>query len=104
MRLDTYTLSLDGKLEALARSDQPSGDAPKAARPESQGDQRGTEFRSVEGGTESMDGNTLMVEAYAALWLILFGFIFVSWRRQGRMDARIDELERALTSSRGTAK
>jgi CcmD family protein len=92
MKLATYTLSFDGKLETLARSDQPSGD------------QRGTEFRTVEGGTESMDGNMLMVEAYAALWLILFAFIFVSWRRQGRIDARIDELERALTSTRGAAK
>jgi CcmD family protein len=89
MKLTTYTLSLDGKLEARGLWDQPSGDRPS------------TEFRSVEGGTESMDGNTLMVEAYAALWVILFAFVFVSWRRQARLDARIDELERATSSARG---
>jgi CcmD family protein len=91
MKLATYAFSSEGTLEALAVSDQPSGE------------QRSTEFHAVEGGTETMDGPTLLVEAYAALWLILFAFIFVSWRRQSRLDARIDELERALSSSRSTA-
>jgi CcmD family protein len=89
MKLGTYDISFEGKLEALALSDQPSGG------------ERSTEFRTVEGGAETMDGNTLLVEAYAAVWLILFAFIFVSWRRQTRLDARIDELERALSSTRG---
>ena len=43
-----------------------------------------------------VSGGTLLVEAYAALWLILLAFLFVSWRRQGRIDARVEELERAL--------
>ncbi|MET0593982.1 MAG: CcmD family protein [Polyangiaceae bacterium] len=58
--------------------------------------QRSAEFRAVEGGTEMVSGGTLLVEAYAALWLILLGFVFVSWRRQGRIDTRVDELEKAL--------
>jgi hypothetical protein len=58
--------------------------------------QRSTEFRAVEGGTEMVSGGTLLVEAYAALWLILLGFVLVSWRRQARIDTRVDELERAL--------
>jgi CcmD family protein len=49
-----------------------------------------------------MSGGTLLVEAYAALWIILFGFVVVSWRRQSRIDARVAELERAVT--RGQAK
>ena len=64
--------------------------------------QRTTEFRAVEGGAETMSGGTLLVEAYAALWIILFGFVVVSWRRQSRIDARVAELERAVT--RGQAK
>ena len=64
--------------------------------------QRSTEFRAVEGGTEMVSGGALLVEAYAALWLILLGFLLVSWRRQGRIDAREDELEKAL--ARGGAK
>jgi len=49
-----------------------------------------------------VSGGTLLVEAYAALWLILLGFLLVSWRRQGRIDARVDELEKAV--ARGGAK
>jgi CcmD family protein len=93
MKLGTYAVSFEGHLEGLSRSDQPSG-----------GERPGTEFRTVEGGPETMDGPTLLVEAYAALWLILFAFIFVSWRRQVRLDAQIDQLERALASTRGGAK
>jgi len=63
---------------------------------------RQTEFRAVEGGSETMSGETLLVEAYAAVWIILFGFVVVSWRRQSRIDARVAELERAV--SRGQAK
>ncbi len=61
--------------------------------------QRSTEFRAVEGGTEMVSGGTLLVEAYCALWLILLGFLLVSWRRQARIDARVDELEKALARS-----
>jgi CcmD family protein len=43
-----------------------------------------------------VSGGTLLVEAYAAIWLILLGFLLVSWRRQGRIDQRVDELEKAL--------
>ena len=93
MKLGTNAVSLEGKLVAFARYDQPSG-----------GEQRGTEFRPVEGGNETMDGPTLLVEAYAVLWLILFAFIFVSWRRQSRLDAQIDQLERALSAARDESK
>ncbi len=63
--------------------------------------QRSTEFRAVEGGAEGMSGETLLVEAYAALWIILFAFIFVSWRRQSRIDARVGELERLVAQGQG---
>jgi hypothetical protein len=61
--------------------------------------QRSTEFKAVEGGAEMVSGGTLLVEAYAALWLILLAFLLVSWRRQGRIDARVGELEKALARS-----
>ena len=57
---------------------------------------RGSEFQAVDGGGETMNGNTLMVEAYAFLWVVLFAFIWWSWRIQGRIDARVAELERSL--------
>ncbi|HMI83294.1 MAG TPA: CcmD family protein [Polyangiaceae bacterium] len=61
--------------------------------------QRSTEFRAVEGGTEMVSGGTLLVEAYCAIWIILLGFLLISWRRQARIDARVDELEKALARS-----
>jgi len=93
MNMGSYRLSFEGSREALARFDQPAASDPG---------QRTTEFRAVEGGGETMSGSTLLVEAYAALWLIVLGFVLVSWRRQSRIDARVEELERAVV--RGQAK
>ncbi len=66
-------------------------------------DQRPTEFRAVEGGPEMASGATLLVEAYAAVWIVLMVLWVLSWRRQGRIDARISQLERALAGSRSAA-
>lgn len=64
-----------------------------------QPEERSTQFRAVEGGASEMaSGGTLLVEAYAAIWLILFGFLFLSWRRQARITSRLAELERAFAS------
>jgi hypothetical protein len=76
-----------------------AGTAAWAQTPPPETGQRSTEFRAVEGGTEMVSGGTLLVEAYCALWLILLGFLLVSWRRQARIDARVDELEKALARS-----
>jgi CcmD family protein len=63
-------------------------------------DDRSSEFRAVDGGTEVRSGATLLVEAYAAIWVILFGFIWLTARRQRSLDSRILELENALTKAR----
>ena len=36
------------------------------------------------------------VAAYSVLWLVLLGFVFLGWRRQSTLDARIADLEGAL--------
>jgi len=36
------------------------------------------------------------VAAYSVLWAVLLVFVFLGWRRQSAIDARIDELEAAL--------
>jgi CcmD family protein len=78
-----------------------TGTAPAPASPDS----RDTQFRAVEGGSsEVASGSTLLVEAYAAVWIILLGFLLASWRRQSRIDARVAELERAVAAARGGAK
>ncbi|MFO0760239.1 MAG: CcmD family protein [Byssovorax sp.] len=59
-------------------------------------DDRSTSFRAVEGGGEMQSGEKLLVEAYAAIWLVLFALIFISWRRQKSIDARVVVLESAI--------
>jgi len=63
-------------------------------------DDRSTTFRPVEGGTEMQSGEKLLVEAYAAIWVILFALILLSWRRQRRIDARMVALEGAIDKAR----
>jgi hypothetical protein len=65
-------------------------EAPKSA------DERATSFQAVPVGEEKMNGNTLLVEAYALIWLILMGFLVFTWLRQRAIDARLEGLERAI--------
>jgi CcmD family protein len=60
---------------------------------------RATEFVPVEGGGETTSAASLLITAYVVMWALLLGFVFLSWRRQGRVEARISELERALSAS-----
>lgn len=64
-------------------------------------DPRATEFRAVEGGPEARSGTVLLVEAYAAIWLILFGMLLLGHFKQRSIDARITDLEKALDRARG---
>jgi CcmD family protein len=61
---------------------------------------RSQSFRAVQGGSELQSGEKLLVEAYSAIWLILFGLVLFSWRRQKQIDRRIDVLETALERAR----
>jgi CcmD family protein len=63
-------------------------------------DGRAGEFRAVEGGPEMRSGALLLVEAYAAIWLVLFVFVWLTARRQARLESRLDELENALGAAR----
>jgi hypothetical protein len=57
---------------------------------------RAQTFRAVEGGGDTRSGSVLMVEAYAALWLILMAWLVWLWRRQAALHDRIAGLERAI--------
>jgi CcmD family protein len=59
-------------------------------------DDRSTEFKPLADTGESFNGYTLMVEAYAAIWVILFAWIFFLWRKQATLNARVQGLEEAL--------
>jgi CcmD family protein len=99
MKLDSYQPSSHDLLEADTAGARVAIREPGAAPGDSS--RRPTEFVAVEGGSETMSGETLLVEAYAALWIILFGFVLVSWRRQSHIDARVAELERAVAQGPG---
>jgi hypothetical protein len=116
MNFDGYRIFSHASLEAatlvsrrgdndppgLANDPGAPGEHPQGLKsPTGDPGQRTTEFRAVEGGAETASGGTLLVEAYAALWIILFGFVVVSWRRQSRIDARVAELERSLSRGQG---
>ncbi len=60
-------------------------------------DDRATDFQAVEGNTgEHYSGYTLMVEAYAVIWLILMVWLVFLWRKQADLTARIEGLESAI--------
>ena len=57
-------------------------------------------FRAAGGGGNTRSGTLLLVEAYAAIWLLVFALILWTLRRQRRMNARIARLEQQLGRTR----
>lgn len=58
---------------------------------------RATDFKPVEGTAgERYSGSTLLVEAYAAIWLILMLWLVLLWRKQASLTSRLDGLEAAI--------
>ena len=78
----------------------PSPAAPSATTP----DDRSTEFTAVDPNAEHYSGSTLMVEAYAAIWIILMGWIFMLWRKQAGLAERLDDLERTIDRAAASAE
>ncbi len=62
---------------------------------------RAAEFRAVQGGSETRSGTVLLVEAYAAVWIILFAFVWQSFRKQRRLETRLSDLEAELRRRHG---
>lgn len=79
-----------------AAASQGSAPAGATSASASDPDGRATEFTAVEGGNERYSGSTLLVEAYAAIWLILMAWIFMLWKKQATLTARLDGLEAAI--------
>lgn len=67
-------------------------------------DDRGMGFKAVEGGQEMQSGERLLVIAYMVIWVLILGFVAFSFRKQARLDARIQALETALAKSRSAEK
>jgi CcmD family protein len=75
---------------ASAPIDQPVQLAAPAAR--------GTGFTAVEPRAEhSSSAMPSLVAAYVLMWLLLLGFVWLVARRQARTEARLTELEQAIS-------
>jgi CcmD family protein len=59
-------------------------------------DSRSTTFQAVQGEPEHYSGEMLLVSAYAIVWVVLFGWVALVWRKQNALDARLLELEREI--------
>lgn len=57
---------------------------------------RSTEFVPVQGGGDGAGAGTLLVVAYLVMWVILVGFVFLTWKRLAATNARLDSLEKDL--------
>ncbi|HET7540445.1 MAG TPA: CcmD family protein [Polyangiaceae bacterium] len=62
---------------------------------------RSTEFVAVQGGGETTSAASLLIAAYLVMWGLVFAFVFLNWRRQGRVEARIADLEKAVAAGGG---
>jgi hypothetical protein len=61
---------------------------------ETQPSDRATTFQAVQGnGTEQYSGGVLLVTAYAVLWVVMFAWVALVWRKQRTLDSRLAELE-----------
>jgi CcmD family protein len=61
---------------------------------------RSTTFRPVEGGPQMQSGEKLLVEAYAAIWILVFLYLITLFRRQRRLDRQIATLSAAIDKAR----
>jgi hypothetical protein len=61
---------------------------------ETPSDRPSTTFQAVEGnGTEQYSGGVLLVTAYAVLWVVMFTWVALVWRKQRTLDSRLADLE-----------
>ncbi len=66
-------------------------------------DDRATTFQPVEGGSEQRSGETLMVAAYSVIWTLLMVWLVFLWRKQARLNDKLDGLEGAIVAASARA-
>lgn len=72
----------------LSAVDQPSSPAE---------DPHATTFQPVTNdGAQQHSGTTLVIAAYAILWVVLMAWLLAMWRKQAMLHAKIDGLEKAI--------
>ena len=65
---------------------------------------RAASFQAVSGGTqEDVAGGPLMLIAYAAVWIIVFGYVWRINRLQRGVEAHLERLERSVSRQGSSA-
>jgi len=57
-------------------------------------------FKPHPGGADLQSGELLLVEAYAAIWLMAFVLILHTWRKQRQLAVRLDQLQQDIEQAR----
>jgi hypothetical protein len=65
---------------------------------------RSTEFVPVSGGAETTSAEALLVVAYIVMWAVFFAFLLLTWRKLGRVDRRLGELQSSLSKAHSTER
>lgn len=66
-------------------------------------DDRAQSFQAVSGAVqEDVPGGPLMLAAYAAVWIVVFGYVFRINRLQRGVEANLERLERSI-AGQGTS-
>ena len=68
-----------------------------------QAEDRAASFQAVSGGTqEDVAGGPLMLLAYAAVWLVVFGYVYRINRLQRGVETNVERLERSIARQGGS--
>lgn len=63
---------------------------------------RASQFVAVSGpDQDSTSATTMLVTAYSLFWLLLLGFVWMTWRRQQQLTSRLQHVESQLTKLNG---
>lgn len=66
---------------------------------------RSEQFVAVTGPeSEQVNASTMVVVAYGVFWLLAIAFVYLTYRSQSRLSARLSELELKLSKHTASAK
>ena len=89
-------------LSAASAQDSPAPAPTEPATEESPAEERAAQFVGVTGpDAESVPGGTLLVSAYAVVWVLLFLFLLRMRRLQGQTAEELERLSAEIRASEG---
>jgi hypothetical protein len=83
-------------LAGVKQLSQPVASSSPSAAPSAAPAEDTTGFKAVDNERESVSGETLLVAAYAAVWLALMVFVVAAWRRTRSLEDKVSSLEKAV--------